>query len=64
MNALTPEPTKKLLRLLNSRYGDGTVYVPSGESPALYYSCMERGYISEDGFITRQGRELATRYLS
>ncbi len=64
MNALTSEPTKELLRLLNNRYGDGTVYLPSGESAALYYSCIEHGYISEDGFITRQGRELATHYFS
>lgn len=55
--------TGELVRLLNHHYGDGTVYVPSGGSLQLYHTCVDVGLITEDGFITRQGRELIARSL-
>jgi len=55
--------TGELAQLLNHHYGDGTVYVPSGRSLQLYDTCVDVGLITEDGFITRQGRELIARSL-
>ena len=56
--------TSEIARLLNHHYGDGTVYVPSGGSLQLYHTCVNVGLITEDGFITRQGRELIARSLT
>ncbi|MGH8507979.1 MAG: hypothetical protein ACREVH_04595 [Gammaproteobacteria bacterium] len=56
--------TGEFARLLVHHYGDGTVYVPSGRSLQLYHTCIDAGLITEDGFITRQGRELIARYLA
>lgn len=56
--------TGEFVRLLNHHYGDGTVYVPSGGSLQLYHTCVDVGLITEDGFITRQGRELIARSLT
>lgn len=63
MNALwrQPEPgysPGEIARILVYHYGDGTVYLPQGNSRQLYHAGMLLGYISEDGFLTRRGREL------
>jgi hypothetical protein len=63
MNALWQQPEPgysfgEIARMLVYRYGDGTVYLPQGNSRQLYHAGMLLGYISEDGFITRRGREL------
>lgn len=63
MNALSQQPEPgyspgEIARMLAYRYGDGTVYLPQGSSRQLYHAGMLLGYISEDGFITRRGREL------
>lgn len=51
-----------IVRLLARRYGDGTVYVPSGEGMGLFRTCIALGFVSMDGFITPEGRRLLTRY--
>jgi hypothetical protein len=53
------EPTEReLVNVLLHRYGDGTVYQPKGASVDAFLSCRHLGFISDDGFITRQGRVL------
>ena len=52
----------ELARVLQHRYGDGTVYLPrAGARPVLRF-CMQLGLVSDEGFITRKGRELVARY--
>ena len=51
----------ELARVLQHRYGDGTVYLPgAGGMPVLRF-CMQLGLVSDEGFITRKGRELLAR---
>lgn len=46
----------QIARLLACRYGDGTVYLPSGAPRDLIKTSIALGYLSRDGFITREGR--------
>ncbi|MGH8654698.1 MAG: hypothetical protein ACREYE_22170 [Gammaproteobacteria bacterium] len=56
-------PTEvECVKILANRYGDGTIYLPEGTSQALFYACIEQGLISDDGFLTRKGRQLLLRY--
>ena len=57
------EPGERdIARLLARRYGDGTVYVPSGEGMGLFHTCMALGFVSTDGVVTSKGRPLLTRH--
>ena len=53
---------RDIARLLARRYGDGTVYVPSGEGMGLFHTCMALGFVSTDGVVTSKGRRLLTRH--
>jgi hypothetical protein len=53
---------RDIARLLAKRYGDGTVYLPSGGAMGLYHTCMALGFVSTEGFITSKGRRLLTSY--
>jgi len=53
---------RDIARLLARRYGDGTVYVPSGEGMGLFHTCMALGFVSTEGVITSKGRRLLTLY--
>lgn len=56
-----PDFEVRIARLLARRYGDGTVYLPSGVPRKLLETSIELGYVSRDGFITREGRMLVAR---
>jgi hypothetical protein len=56
-----PDEHVQLARLLACHYGDGTVYLPSGVPRQLLETSIELGYVSPDGFITREGRLLVAR---
>ncbi|CAN5634995.1 hypothetical protein BH18PSE1_BH18PSE1_12410 [soil metagenome] len=64
MDIRTPIPavsTGQIAKLLAHRYGDGTVYLPSGW-PRLWLTASQAGgYVSSDGYVTRKGRELLAR---
>ncbi|CAN5664785.1 hypothetical protein BH18PSE1_BH18PSE1_07150 [soil metagenome] len=67
MNALTArrqvEPTPaELARLLSHRFGDGSIYLPAGVPRQVFFLATQLGYISEDGYLTRKGRDLLSRY--
>jgi hypothetical protein len=49
-------------KVVARRYGDGTVYLPAGTPRALFYVCIQRGLITDEGFVTRKGREFLARY--
>jgi hypothetical protein len=59
----TPSETE-LVRVLAHRYGDGMVYLLKGTSRAPFVTCQRVGLISDDGYITRAGRELAARHCA
>ena len=39
---------RDIARLLAKRYGDGTVYLPSGGAMGLYHTCMALGFVSTE----------------
>lgn len=51
-----------IARLLNRRFGDGCIYLPKHGPTGLFQLAIECGYVSEDGYVTRKGRALLTRY--
>jgi hypothetical protein len=52
----------QIVEVLSHRYGDGNIYLPSGSSKQLWARAIALGYISEDGYVTRKGRELLAQY--
>lgn len=51
-----------IARMLSHRYGDGCVYVPREAYSGLFREAVRSGFLSEDGYVTRKGRILLTRY--
>ncbi len=51
----------ELARILRHRFGDGTVYLPRAGARHLLRLCVQLGLVSDEGFITRKGRELLAR---
>jgi hypothetical protein len=58
---LNEHDENQLVELLNHHYGDGVVYLPAGQSKQLLLAAKNLGYISEDGYLTRQGRILLAK---
>lgn len=50
-----------IANLLSHHYGDGTVYLPAGSSKQLFFACIQFGYVSEEGMLTKSGRALLTK---
>lgn len=46
-----------LRKLLDGRYGDGSVYLRAGSSMVLFGKAQAMGLLSSDNFITRKGRQ-------
>ncbi len=43
-------------RLLANRYGDGLIYLPKSMNLGVLGDAVVRGFVSEDGFLTKKGR--------
>ena len=43
-------------RLLAHRYGDGLIYLPKSMNLGVLGDAVVRGFVNEDGFMTRKGR--------
>ena len=52
----------QIAALLEYRYGDGLVYLPSNGPKSLYGLATQRGFIDAEGYLTRKGRALLARY--
>lgn len=51
----------RLAGLLANRYGDGTLYLARNGERSLLDLAIQRGFVSEEGFVTRKGRALLAR---
>ncbi len=52
----------EMTELLAHHFGDGIVYLPSGEEQnSLYSVAVENAYINEEGYLTRTGRIFLAR---
>ncbi len=59
-----PEQEQAIARLLACRYGDGGVYMPRhAPTSAILKVAIEGGFVSEDGFVTRAGRQLLAKHV-
>lgn len=52
----------ELVALLRHHYGDGGVYVPQGGARRIFAAATGLGYVNEDGYLTRKGRELLAKH--
>ena len=50
-----------LARVLQHRYGDGTVYLPRTGARPILRLCIQGYLVSDEGFITRKGPHLLAR---
>ncbi len=53
----------KIANVLDNRFGDGTVYVPANDEHYDYDLAIGKGFISDDGYITRKGKLLVSKYV-
>jgi len=53
----------KIADVLEHRFGDGAVYVPANNESYDYHFAKDKGFINEEGYITRKGKQLAAKYL-
>lgn len=51
-----------IVKILNNRFGDGVVYLSKNMPRRIYSLAVRKGFISEDGYITRKGRTLLARF--
>lgn len=60
----TPDANElDIARVIGRHYGDGAVYMTQDESQVSALSkAISEGFVSEDGFLTRKGRELLVRF--
>ncbi len=53
----------KIANVLKNRYGDGMVYIPENDDHYDYDFAKDKGFISDEGYITRKGKQLVSKYL-
>lgn len=54
-----------IAQVIACHYGDGGVYVPrSAARRATLRSAIDAGFVSREGFLTREGRRLLARFQS
>ena len=60
----TPDANElDIARVIGRHYGDGAVYMTQDENQATALSkAISEGFVSEDGFLTRKGREFLVRF--
>jgi len=47
-----------IVKILSNRFGDGVVYMSKNMPKRVYNLAVKRGFISQEGYITRKGRVL------
>ena len=51
-----------IAKVLQFRYGDGLVYLPSNQPESLFKMARNKGFIDQEGYLTRKGRYLLAKY--
>ena len=66
MNALASDIEQDMesdiAKALEYRYGDGLVYLPKHQPESLYKMATTKGFVDQEGYLTRKGRSLLARY--
>ena len=56
MQASLNQEHRPFAKLLAHHYGDGCVYLPKSMNSGVLQDAKRQGFVSEDGFLTRKGR--------
>lgn len=59
---IEPELESDIAKVLQFRYGDGLVYLPSNQPDSLLRMARSKGFIDHEGYLTRKGRYLLAKY--
>ena len=51
-----------MVKLLEHRYGDGQVYLPRHQPATLLDLAKQKGFLDNEGYLTRKGRTLLAKY--
>jgi translation initiation factor 2 beta subunit (eIF-2beta)/eIF-5 len=51
-----------IAKALEYRYGDGLVYLPKYQPESLFKMAKTKGFVDQEGYLTRKGRSLLARY--
>jgi len=51
-----------IAKVLEYRYGDGLVYLPKHQPESLYKMATNKGFLDQEGYLTRKGRNLLAKY--
>ncbi|GEM_PF-1011251 len=51
-----------IVKVLEYRYGDGLVYLPKHQPESLFNMAKIKGFVDQEGYLTRKGRTLLARY--
>ena len=66
MNALASnvdeDMESDIAKALEYRYGDGLVYLPKHQPESLYKMAASKGFVDQEGYLTRKGRSLLAKY--
>lgn len=52
----------QIAALLEARFGDGLMYLSKNHSHNLFDQAIKLGFVDTEGYLTRKGRSLLTRY--
>ncbi len=61
LQGLNHDLERRVAGLLANRYGDGTLYLSQADAKGLLDLAIQRGFVSDEGFVTRQGRAFLAR---
>ena len=56
------ELESNIAKVLQFRFGDGLVYLPKHQPESLYKMAKNKGFIDQEGYLTRKGRYLLAKY--
>lgn len=66
MNALSSELEQNIesdiAKVLEFHYGDGLVYLPKNQPVSLIKLAEHKGFIDQEGYLTRKGRSLLAKH--
>lgn len=51
-----------IAKVLEYRYGDGLVYLPKHQPENLFKLAASKGFVDQEGYLTRKGRSLLAKY--
>lgn len=58
-----PEATEnQIVDVLRQHYRNGMVSLPANSRRPMFFLARQRGYISDEGYLTRKGRVLLANY--